>query len=81
MTRCAGGRGRGSLTESYLNPIKHEGTMAEATQETELDAELKQLRDFTSEHSVDVVHACSYMDRSMFGKSFFSKHWKIKYAL
>ena len=57
MTRCAGGRGRGSLTESYLNPIKHEGTMAEATQETELDAELKQLRDFTSEHSVDVIHA------------------------
>ena len=27
--------------------------MTEATQETELDAELKQLRDFTSEHSVD----------------------------
>ena len=47
----------GSLMVRLLFPIKQEGTMAEATQETELDAELKQLRDFTSEHSVDVVHA------------------------
>ena len=36
----------GSLMVRLLFPIKQEGTMAEATQETELDAELKQLRDF-----------------------------------